>query len=123
MKATVAYFYDEKQKNLTSWLQLQEQNYELQHITVDGKRYHTDKQDAPLPFWGYFASAAVAADSSCVTAPSSASGSRFSPPSNFVKSARVDSVVHGLLLATITGRWMGETAFVQVIGYFISRVL
>ena len=30
------------------------------------------------------------------------------------KWAHVDNVVHGLSLATITGRWLGETTFVQV---------
>jgi len=57
----------------------------------------------------YFASPAVAVDSS-VTASSSASWSRFSPPSNFVNGY----VVYGLSLATITGRRLGETPFVQV---------
>jgi len=52
----------------------------------------------------YFTSTAVAVDSSHMTASSSALRSRFSPPSNFVKGARVDNVVHGLSLATITGR-------------------
>ena len=62
----------------------------------------------------YFAIAAVAIDSSHTTASSSASWSRFSPPSDFCYWARVDNVVHSLSLATITGRWFGETAFVQV---------
>ena len=54
----------------------------------------------------YFASAAVAVDSSHMTASSFASWSRFSTPSKFKFClwARVDSVVHGLSLATITQR-------------------
>ena len=47
----------------------------------------------------YFASAAVAVDSSHMTASSSASWSRFSPLSNFFQWARVDYVLHGLSLA------------------------
>jgi len=58
----------------------------------------------------YFASAAVAVDSSHITALSSASWSTSRPPSNFA----VDSVVHGLLLTTVTGKWLGETQSVQV---------
>ena len=56
----------------------------------------------------YFASAAVAVNSSCMTASSSTSWSSCSPPS------RVDNVVHGLSLATITRSWLGETPLVQV---------
>jgi len=51
----------------------------------------------------YFASAAVAVDSSHMTASSSASWSRFSPPSNFVN-GHLPTMVHGLSVATITGR-------------------
>jgi len=58
-----------------------------------------------MGYYYYFASAAVAVDSSHMTASPSASWSRLT---------RVDNVVHGLLLATITGRWLGETPFVQV---------
>ena len=36
------------------------------------------------------------------------------PASKLCQWARVGSVVHGLSLATITGRWLGETPFVQV---------
>jgi len=46
----------------------------------------------------YFTSAAVAVDSSHMTASSSASWSGFSLSSNFVNG------VYGLLLATVTGR-------------------
>jgi len=58
----------------------------------------------------------IGLDSSHMTASSSASCSRSSPPSNFVSGqwARVDNVVHGLSLARITGRWLGETPFMQV---------
>ena len=52
----------------------------------------------------YFASAAVAVESSRVTASSSASWSRFSPHSDFVDGHVSTRVVHGLRLATITGR-------------------
>ena len=56
----------------------------------------------------YFASAAVTVDSSHMIASSSASWSRFSPTSNFVNFCQfclhADNVLHGLLLATITGR-------------------
>ena len=48
-----------------------------------------------------------------MTASSSTSWSRFSPTSNFVNRP-VDNVVHGLSLATITGRWRGKIPFVQV---------
>ena len=58
----------------------------------------------------HFVSAAVPVDSSHMTASLSASWSRSSPPSNVVNG----HVVHGLSLATITGRWLGETPFVQV---------
>jgi len=58
----------------------------------------------------YFASAAVAVDSSHMTASSSASWSRFSPPSNFV-----NGHVNGLSLATITTRrFVPFVPFVQV---------
>jgi len=51
-----------------------------------------------------------------MTASSPASWSRFSPPSNFINGhvSTMWFMVHGLLLATITGRWLGETPFVQV---------
>jgi len=61
----------------------------------------------------YFASAAVAVDPSNMTASSSASWSRFRPPSNFVNGHVSTMCVHGLSLATITGRWLGKTPFVQ----------
>ena len=67
-----------------------------------------------LCYYYYFASAAVAVDSSHMTASSSAWWSRFSPPSNFVSGRVSNNVIHDLLLATITGRWLGETPFVQV---------
>jgi len=63
----------------------------------------------------FFASAAVAADSSRITASSSASWSRFSPPSDFVN-GHVSTMWFMVCrsLATITGRWLSETKFVQV---------
>ena len=59
--------------------------------------------------------AAVAVDSRHMTVSSSTLWSRFSPPPNRAN-GHVDSVVvvHGLLLAAITGRWLGKTPFVQV---------
>ena len=56
-----------------------------------------DRRKSRVSYY-YFASAAVAVDSSHMTESSSASWSRFSPPSKFV------NVVHGLSLATITRR-------------------
>ena len=54
----------------------------------------------------YFARAAVAVDSSHMTASSSASWSRFGPHSNFVNRRCADCLhmVHGLSPATITGK-------------------
>jgi len=60
----------------------------------------------------FFASAAVAADSSRITASSSASWSGFSPPSDFVN-GHVSTMWFMVCrsLAIITGRWLGETTF------------
>ena len=66
--------------------------------------------DADRCWTFHFTSAAVAVDSTHMTASSSASWSRF----KFCQWARINNVVHGLMLATITGRWLDETSLVQV---------
>ena len=58
----------------------------------------------------HFASAAVAVASSHMTVSSSTSWSRF----KFCQWAHVDNVAHGLSLATIARRWLGEAPFVQI---------
>jgi len=60
-------------------------------------------------YYYYFASAAVTVDFSHMTASSSAQ-STF----KFCLWACVNNVVHGLLLASITRRWLDETPYVQV---------
>jgi len=57
-----------------------------QHLTPDRPCYACNKRPSPTSCTAiiYFASAAVAVDSSHMTASSSTSWSRFSPPSNFV---------------------------------------
>ena len=72
----------------------------------------TDRWSGAASIIYYFASAAVTVDSS--HASSSASQSRFSQPSNFVNGHLSNNVVHGLSLATITGRCLGKTPYVQV---------
>ena len=61
-----------------------------------------------------FVNAAVAVDSSCKTASSSASWSRFSPPSNFVNWHMSTMWFMVCCWSTITGRWLGETLFMHV---------
>ena len=63
-------------------------------------RYCRSRYVCTFTHYCYFASAAVAVDSSHMTASSSASWSRFSPPSNFVN-GHASTMVYGLSLATI----------------------
>ena len=63
--------------------------------------------------------AAIAVDSGNMTALSSASWSRFSPPWNSVNGHVstmwfMVNVVHGSCGSWFTGRWLGETPFMQV---------
>jgi len=67
-----------------------------------------------LLIYRYFASAAIAVDSSHVTASSSASWSRFSPPSNFVNGHVSTMWFMVCRWPQSQLRWFGETQFVQV---------